>query len=89
MKRYYIEEDDNGKEIKRKLTTFENDDLTELTNEEIETLYYEASAQFLAKAMYFVKIEREYFSRDVAVSEELLEQVGNNIIEGVNEVEEV
>ena len=28
MKRYYVEEDDNGKEIKRKLTTFDNDDLT-------------------------------------------------------------
>ena len=31
MKRYYIEEE-NGKEIKRKLTTFANDDLTQLSD---------------------------------------------------------
>ena len=50
MKRYYVEEED-GKEIKRKLTTFANDDLTQLSDDELETLYYESSAQFLAKAM--------------------------------------
>ena len=56
MKRYYIEEDDNGKEIKRKLTTFANDDLTQLSDDELEALYYESSAQFLAKAMHFILI---------------------------------
>ena len=30
MKRYYIEENDEGEEIKRKLTTFANDDLTQI-----------------------------------------------------------
>ena len=43
MKRYYVEEDDNGKEIKRKLTTFANDDLTQLSDDELETLYYKLS----------------------------------------------
>ena len=87
MKRYYIEEDDEGKEIKRKLTTFANDDLTQLSDDEMETLYYESSAQFLAKAMHFMKIESELFSRkNVTVSDEILINAGNNIIEAINQV---
>ena len=86
MKRYYIEEE-NGKEIKRKLTTFANDDLTQLSDDELETLYYESSAQFLAKSMHFMKIEDELFSRNsVTVSDGLLIDVGNNIIEAINQV---
>ena len=84
MKRYYVEEED-GKEIKRKLTTFANDDLTQLSDDELETLYYESSAQFLAKAMHFMKIESELFSRK-NVSDEILEQTGNNIIEAIKQV---
>ena len=87
MKRYYIEETDEGEEIKRKLTTFVNDDLTQLSDDEMETLYYESSAQFLAKAMHFMKIESELFSRkNVTVSDELLINVGNNIIEAIEQV---
>ena len=86
MKRYYIEEED-GKEIKRKLTTFANDDLTQLLDDELETLYYESSAQFLAKAMHFMKIENELFSRkNVTASDEILINTGNNIIEAINQV---
>ena len=85
MKRYYIEENDNGEEIKRKLTTFDNDDLTHLSDDELETVYYESSAQFLAKAMHFKKIENELFSRK-AVGTEILEHVGNNIIEAIEEI---
>lgn len=85
MKRYYIEENDNGKEIKRKLTTFDNDDLTQLSDDELETLYYESSAQFLAKALHFKKIENELFSRKT-VGIETLEHVGNNILEAIKEV---
>lgn len=85
MKRYYVEEDDNGKEIKRKLTTFENDDLTQLLDDELETLYYESSAQFLAKALHFKKIENELFSRKT-VGIEILNHVGNNILEAIEEV---
>lgn len=85
MKRYYIEENDNGEEIKRKLTTFDNDDLTQLSDDELETLYYESSAQFLAKALHFKKIENELFSRKT-VRMETLEHVGNNIIEAIEEV---
>ena len=87
MKRFYIEETDEGEEIKRKLTTFVNDDLTQLSDDEMETLYYESSAQFLAKAMHFMKIESELFSRkNVTVSEEILINVGNNIIEAIEQV---
>lgn len=87
MKRYYIEENDEGKEIKRKLTTFANDDLTQLSDDELEILYYESSAQFLAKAMHFVKIENELFSRNnVIVSDEILINAGNNIIEAIDQV---
>lgn len=87
MKRYYIEENDEGEEIKRKLTTFANDDLTQLSDDEMETLYYESSAQFLAKAMHFMKIDSELFSRkNVTVSDEILINVGNNIIEAIEQV---
>ena len=87
MKRFYVEEDDNGKEIKRKLTTFANDDLTQLSDDELETLYYESSAKFLAKAMHFMKIENELFSRkNVTVSDEILINAGNNIIEAIGQV---
>ena len=86
MKRFYVEEED-GKEIKRKLTTFANDDLTQLSDDELETLYYESSAKFLAKALHFVKIENELFSREsVTVSDGLLIDVSNNIIEAVYQV---
>lgn len=85
MKRYYIEENDNGKEIKRKLTTFDNDDLTQLSDDELETLYYESSAQFLAKAMHFGKIEKELFSRKV-VEIDTIVHVENNISEAIEEV---
>ena len=87
VKHFFVEEDDNGKEIKRKLTTFANDDLTQLSDDELETLYYESSAQFLAKAMHFIKIENELFSRkNVTVSDEILINAGNNIIEAINQV---
>lgn len=85
MKRFYVEEDDNGKEVKRKLTTFDSDDLTQLSDDELETIYYESSSQFLAKAMHFKKIENELFSRRV-VNPETLEHVGSNIIEAFEEV---
>lgn len=85
VKHFFVEEDDNGKEIKRKLTTFENDDLTQLSDDELETLYYESSAQFLAKALHFKKIENELFSRKT-VGIEILNHVGNNILEAIEEV---
>lgn len=84
IKRYYIEEE-NGKEINRKLTTFDNDDLTQLSDDELEILYYESSAQFLAKALHFKKIENELFSRKT-IGMEILEHVGNNILEAIEEV---
>ena len=85
VKRFFIEENDNGEEVKRKLTTFDNDDLTQLSDDELETVYYESSAQFLAKAMHFKKIENELFSRKT-VGLETLEHVGNNMLEAIEEV---
>ena len=85
MKRYYVEENDNGEEVKRKLITFDNDDLTQLSDDELETLYYESSAQFLAKALHFKKIENELFARKT-VGLETLEHVGNNMLEAIEEV---
>lgn len=85
MKRYYVEENDNGEEVKRKLTTFDNDDLTQLSDDELEILYYESSAQFLAKALHFIKIETELFSRKI-VEDEILINAGNNIIEAIEQV---
>ena len=85
MKRYYVEENDNGEEIKRKLTTFDNDDLTQLSDDELETLYYESSAQFLAKALHFKKIENELFVRKT-VGPDILEHVVNNLLEAIVEV---
>ena len=82
MKRYYVEENDNGEEIKRKLTTFDNDDLTQLSDDELETLYYESSAQFLAKAINFMNIEEEVFSR-IIPEDDFLEHVGKNIFEAI------
>ena len=87
MKRYYIEENDNGEEVKRKLTTFDNDDLIQFSDDELETIYYEISAQFLAKALHFKKIESELFSRKT-VGLETLGYVGNNILEAIEEVKD-
>lgn len=85
MKRYYVEENDNGEEVKRKLTTFDNDDLTQLSDDELETIYYETSAQFLAKAIHFMNIEEEVFSRRIP-EDDFLEYVGKNIFEAIKMV---
>lgn len=50
IKRYYIEETD-GKETKRTLTTFnELDDMRNYSDNEIQEMYYEATAEVLSKA---------------------------------------
>lgn len=50
IKRYYIEET-NGKETKRTLTTFNGlDDMRNYSDNEIQEMYYEATAEVISKA---------------------------------------
>lgn len=50
IKRYYIEETD-GKETKRILTTFNDlDDMRNYSDNEIQEMYYEATAELVSKA---------------------------------------
>ncbi|MDN6409368.1 MAG: hypothetical protein L0J76_04565 [Tetragenococcus halophilus] len=88
MKRFYIEEDDNGKEIKRKLTTFDNDDLTQLSDDDLLEAYYESTAEFYSKARKITRIEKEIETRNVYLTdyEDTLAFAGNNIIEAIEEV---
>lgn len=88
MKRYYIEENDEGKEIKRKLTTFDNDDLTQLSDYDLLEAYYQSTAEFYSKARKITRIEKEIETRNVYLSyhEDTLAQAGNNIIEAIDEV---
>lgn len=88
MKRFYVEEDDNGKEVKRKLTTFDNDDLTQLSDYDLLEAYYQSTAEFYSKARKITRIEKEIEARNVYLSyhEDALVQAGNNIIEAIEEV---
>ena len=87
MKRYYIEEE-NGKEVKRKLTTFDNDDLTQFSDYDLLEAYYQSTAEFYSKARKITRIEKEIEARNVYLSyhEDTLAQAGNNIIEAMEEV---
>lgn len=89
MKRYYIEENDNGEEIKRKLTTFDNDDLTQLSDDELLTAYYESTAEFYSKARKITRIEKEIEDRNIYLTvheENTLIFARNNILEAIDEV---
>lgn len=89
MKRYYIEENDNGEEIKRKLTTFDNDDLTQLSDDELLTAYYESTAEFYSKARKITRIEKEIEDRNIYLTvheENTLIFARNNILEAIKEV---
>lgn len=51
IKRYYIEETD-GEETKRTLTTFNDlDDMRNYSDNEIQEMYYEATAEAVSKAL--------------------------------------
>lgn len=88
MKRYYIEEDDKGKEIKRKLTTFDSDDFTQLSDDELLNAYYQATAEFYSKARHVKKIEKDLIDREIDLRGKLdmVIEAGNNIIEAIEEV---
>lgn len=88
MKRYYVEENDNGEEIKRKLTTFDNDDLTQLSDDDLLEAYYQSTAEFYSKARKITQIEKEIETRKIYLAdhEDTLVFAGNNIIEAIEEV---
>ena len=88
VKHFFVEEDDNGKEVKRKLTTFDNDDLTQLSDYDLLEAYYQSTAEFYSKARKITRIEKEIEARNVYLSyhEDALAQAGNNIIEAIEEV---
>lgn len=88
MKRYYIEEDDNGKEVKRKLTTFDNDDLTQLSDDELLGVYYQSTAEFYSKALRIKITEKALIDRkiDLRGKLDIVTEAGNNIIEAIEEV---
>ena len=88
MKRYYVEENDNGEEVKRKLTIFDNDDLTQLSDDELLTVYYESTAEFYSKARKITRIEKEIENRDVYLTdnEDTLVFAGSNILEAIEEI---
>lgn len=63
IKRYYIEETD-GKETKRTLTTFnELDDMRNYSDNEIQEMYYEATAELVSKAHKIELLYNEFIGR--------------------------
>lgn len=88
MKRYYIEEDDNGKEVKRKLTTFDNDDLTQFSDDDLLEVYYQSTAEFYSKARKITNIEKEIKTRNIYLTdrEDTLVFAWNNIVEAIKEI---
>ena len=86
MKKYYIEVDDDGIELKRKLTTFnELEDLKTFAKDELAQLMYEASAEVLSKVIKFREIEgvmlEKYGMHTMDDVAETLEDVNNNLVE--------
>lgn len=49
MKKYYIEEDENGNEVKRVQTVHEHIDLQELNEQEKIGVFYQATAELVSK----------------------------------------
>lgn len=88
MKRYYIEENDNGEEVKRKLTTFDNDDLTQLSGDDLLEAYYQSTAEFYSKARHVRKTEKALIDRkiDLRGKLDIVAEAGNNILEAIEEV---
>lgn len=64
IKRYYIEETD-GKETKRTLTTFNVlDDMRNYNDNEVQEMYYEATAELVSKAHKIDLLIREIYGRN-------------------------
>lgn len=82
IKRYYIEETD-GKETKRTLTTFnELDDMRNYSDNEIQGMYYEATAELVGKAhkveVLFKEISGRYADGESDFDLSIMEQADEN-----------
>lgn len=99
MKKYFVTVNDEGKEIKRTLTTFhEEEDFESMTLQELSEVYYEASAEFASKARKVTLLEdlinKRHHSGEYLESDELVQnevdrnmiEAGNNIIDGLEEI---
>lgn len=64
IKRYYVEEI-NGKETKRTLTTFNDiDDMRNYSDNEIQEMLYEATAELLSKSRKIQMLDKEILGRE-------------------------
>lgn len=92
MKKYYIEVDDTGKEVNRKLTTFhELEDFDTMTTLELSEVYYETSAEYASKARKLVLLEdllrkRQHSKEHFELSDRELTEIDRNIIEASNNI---
>lgn len=99
MKKYYIEVDDKGKEVSRKLTTFHDlEDFDSMTLRELSEVYYETSAEFGSKARKIKLLEEliskrhhkgEYLSLNELTQNEIdrtLIEASNNILDAQEEI---
>lgn len=92
MKKYYIEVDDTGKEVNRKLTTFhELEDFDTMTTLELSEVYYETSAEYSSKARKLVLLEdllrkRQHSKEHFELSDRELTEIDRNILEASNNI---
>jgi hypothetical protein len=88
IKKYYIEEED-GKEVKRKLsTTNDLQDLSNFSKEEVLDMYYQTSAELYSKARKIKLLENhlEKTTSGVVMDEDehnIITDAGNNVIETI------
>lgn len=88
MRKYYIEVDDKGNEVERKLTTFnELEDLESMDLDELAEVYYTATAELYSKARKVVLIEsllkklhEEVPSEDWEAKASIMHEATDNII---------
>lgn len=92
MKKYYIEVDDKGKEISRKLTTFHDlEDFGSMTLRELSEVYYETSAEYASKARKIDLLEdlinkRHHKGEYLSADEFTQREIDRNIIEASNNI---
>ena len=90
IKRYYVEETD-GKETKRTLTTFnELDDMRNYSDEELQEMYYEATAELVSKAhktelLYDEFVER-YQRGNSNFDFRIIDQADENCVIAINKI---
>lgn len=99
MRKYFVTVDDDGKEIKRTLTTYhEEEDYDTMSLEELAEVYYEATAEFSSKARKIKLLEEliskrhhkgEYLNLNELTQNEIdrtLIEASNNILDAQEEI---